>query len=300
MSFTLILYYLMAYLFPAFKASEHAKASHYLVVGHPISHSLSPVMHQTALEFHQLKASYYAVDIRPDQVSGFAAWCNRDTFSGCNITLPYKKEFMSLVDHVDPVASKMGVINTIVKQEQKLVGYNTDAYGFLHPLQPYIDRIEGERALIFGTGGASKAVSFALSEAGIEEQIFVSRKPNEKNVTNTTPYSRVVDYQQWQEFAGEASIFVNTTPLGMYPDIEKTFLNENDSYLLQDKICYDLVYNPLQTKFLKQAEEAGAYCINGLNMLIHQGSKSFELWTGKKFPVEKVNLALQDFFNKTS
>lgn len=290
----------MAYLFQNFKLSEHAKAAHYLVVGHPISHSLSPVMHRTALEFHQLDSNYFAVDVPADQISEFAAWCNQDTFRGCNITLPYKKEFLHLVDHVDPVASQMGVINTIVKQEQKLVGYNTDAYGFLHPLQRYMDQIEGGRAIIFGTGGASKAVSFALKDAGIEELIFVSRTPAQRELPDSSIYTQVVDYQQWQEYAGEASIFVNTTPLGMYPDIEKTFLSQKDSYLLQDKICYDLVYNPLQTQFLKLAEEAGACCINGLQMLIHQGSKSFELWTGNKFPVEKVNLALQEFFNTPS
>lgn len=291
----------MAFLFQDFKTSEHADDPHYLVVGHPVNHSLSPVMHRIAIEHHHLQADYFAVDVRPDQISEFASWCNRDSFLGCNITLPHKQEFMNLVDEVDPVAQQMGVINTIVKEPGNLIGYNTDAFGFQQPLEIYKERIEGGRAVIFGTGGASRAVAFALSRMGIGEIIFVSRNPDRtKQPEDLQVFTEFIDYSQWQDYADEASLFVNTTPVGMSPGIKETFLKDQERVLLEGKICYDLVYNPLQTEFLRQAEIAGAVCLSGLDMLIYQGSKSFKLWTGSEFPIEKIRQALQNYFRETS
>ncbi|MEX0646593.1 MAG: shikimate dehydrogenase [Balneolaceae bacterium] len=291
----------MAFLFQDFKTSRHADTPHYLVVGHPVHHSLSPVMHRIAIEHHKLQTDYFAVDVRPDQISEFASWCNKEAFLGCNITIPHKQEFMNLVDQVDPVAQQMGVINTIVKEPGRLTGYNTDAYGFRRPLEMYGERIEGGRVVIFGTGGASRAVAFALTRMGIEEIIFVSRNPHKnKQPENTQVFTEFVDYNQWQEYAAETILFVNTTPVGMSPGIKETFLRDGENVLLKEKICYDLVYNPLQTEFLRQAEMAGAICLSGLDMLIYQGSKSFNLWTGKDFPVEKIRQALQNYFSEAS
>lgn len=288
-----------AYLFQDFKSSEYANSPHYLVTGHPISHSLSPLMHRIALQHHQINADYFAVDLPADQISEFAAWCNRDVFLGCNITIPYKREFMDLVDHIDPVAEEMGVINTIVKDKFTLTGFNTDAYGFQNPLKPYENRIEQGRAIIFGTGGSSRAVAFALSQMGIGELIFVSRNPEKpRGGDDLQVHTEFVNYNQWQGYAREASLFVNTTPVGMAPGIKETFLREDESHLFEGKICYDLIYNPLKTEFLRQAELAGAICLSGLDMLIHQGNKSFELWTGKSFPVQKVKQALKNHFKE--
>lgn len=275
--------------FKDFKTSAIAKHPLYAVIGHPISHSLSPIMHQTALDHFGIDAEYIALDLPHSQLREFIPWCNHDNFLGCNITIPHKEAFNRIVDEIDPFAQSVGVVNTLVKKKYKLIGYNTDVFGFLEPLSPYIDDLEHSRAIIFGTGGASKAVKVALESEGYEELIFISRRPNQKKITSDRSDIKVLDYNQWQAFADEADLFVNTTPVGMYPNTDDTFLRNGEAELFTGKICYDLIYNPLQTTFLKQASQYAAATINGLDMLIHQGSKSFELWTGHTFPVDKIH-----------
>lgn len=280
--------------FRDFKNSAITEKRMYAVVGHPISHSLSPVMHQTALDYYKIDAEYVAIDLPQSQLREFIPWCNHDNFLGCNITIPHKEAFNEIVDEIDPFAREVGVINTLVKRDYKLIGYNTDVYGFLKPLEPYIDDIEYSRAIIFGTGGASKAVKIALESEDFEELVFVSRRPNQRKIESDISEIKVLDYNQWQSFAEEADLFINTTPVGMYPNSEKTFLRKGEAELFEEKICYDLIYNPLETTFLRQASEFGAITINGLDMLIHQGSKSLELWTGHTFPVEKIRNKLMN------
>jgi shikimate dehydrogenase len=274
--------------FKDFKTSAITQHPLYAVVGHPVSHSLSPVMHQQALDHYGIDAKYIALDLPQTKLREFIPWCNHDNFLGCNITIPHKAAFNKIVDEIDPFAQRVGVVNTLVKKDYKLIGYNTDVYGFLEPLKPYLDDIEYSRAIIFGTGGASKAVKIGLESEGIEELIFVSRRPNQKNIESEYSDIKVLDYNQWQSFADEADLFVNTTPVGMYPKLDKTFLRGGEAELLEGRICYDLIYNPMETSFLKQAREHGATTINGLDMLIHQGSKSFELWTGNTFPIDEI------------
>ena len=286
----------MAFTFQDFKLSDLALKPHYLVIGHPISHSLSPLMHQTALDYHGIDASYLAVDLQPNELSEFIAWCNRDDFLGCNITIPYKNTFLDIVDWIDSVSEKMLTINTIVKDNHTLKGYNTDVFGFMQGIEPYLKNLDLSRAIIFGTGGAARAVKTALFDAGFEVLIFVSRNVSGKESLFDEDNIKIVNYEQWYAFADEASLIVNSTPVGMHPKTDEMPISEQDSYLLKDKFCYDLIYNPLETKFLKQAKKMGAVTINGLDMLIYQGSKSFELWTGKPFPIKPIKKKLNEYF----
>lgn len=282
----------MVYSFKDFKTSVIKKKPLYAVVGHPISHSLSPIMHQTALDHYGIDAEYIALDLPQTKLHEFVSWCNHYNFLGCNITIPYKETFNEIVDEIDSFAKDVGVVNTLVKKDYRLIGYNTDVFGFLEPLKPYLDNLERTRAIIFGTGGASKAVKTALDSEDFEELIFVSRRPNQRIIESRYSEIKVVDYNQWQTYADEAELFINTTPVGMYPNSSETFLRGEEAELFENKICYDLVYNPLETTFLEQAKYYGAQTINGLDMLIHQGSKSFELWTGHTFPVDNIRSML--------
>ncbi len=278
--------------FNEFKKSEYSRNPHFLVIGNPIGHSLSPLMHQAALDFHDINAQYHAVDLAQADITDFIGWLNRDEFLGCNITIPYKNQFIKVVDHIDSYSSEAGVINTIAKSDHKLIGHNTDIHGFTSPLLQYIDQIEGGRVIVFGTGGAAKAVKIGLEDLGVEEIIFVSRTPEKSNLNSDHIWVETVSYDQWQSYADETSMFVNTTPLGMSPNIGRSPISEFDGKLLGKKICYDLIYNPIQTKFLKQADEFGAITINGLDMLIMQGNRSFEIWTGKTFPLDRIKKLL--------
>lgn len=282
----------MIFSFREFKNSKKAKSPHFFVVGNPIEHSLSPVMHQAALDFHGINAEYHAINLAQAEISDFISWLNRDEFLGCNITIPYKNQFIEVVDHIDDYAREAGVINTIAKSEHKLIGHNTDIHGFTAPLTQYADRIEGGRVIVFGTGGAAKAVKIGLEDLGVEEIVFVSRSPEKSIVNSDHVWVETVSYDQWQSYADEACMFVNTTPLGMSPNIDRSPISDLDSELLESKICYDLIYNPIQSKFLQQADKFGATTINGLDMLIMQGNRSFEIWTGKTFPINDIKKLL--------
>lgn len=290
----------MAIKFREFLDSAVSSEPHYMVIGHPITHSLSPLMHQCALDFHRIEAKYYAIDLPLDEISSFIAWCNSDSFLGANITIPYKELLIEAVDKTDPISAHLGVINTICKEKGVLKGYNTDLYGFLKPLEEYRDELEGGSAIVFGSGGASKAVIAGLIESGIDQITIVSRNPAKRKYSdsNIGTLIRCVNYSNWHAFAEEAVVIVNTTPLGMAPKIDGSPVDGNEGHLLKEKICYDLVYNPLKTNFLKIAEANGGESVNGLDMLIWQGSRSFELWTGKTFPYHKVKEVLSEYFER--
>lgn len=289
----------MFFTFGEFKRSVYAKSPHYMVVGNPVKHSFSPTMHNWALNHYGIDARYYAIELQQGDLPGFMSWMNRDEFLGCNITIPYKEQLFSAVDEHGTIASSLRTINTISKSDDRslLTGHNTDVYGFIKPLDPFLDRIDGARAIIFGTGGASKAVQFALIDAGIEELIYVSRFPSKVSLPEAEVYTKVIDYGQWPDFADEVELFINTTPVGMGKLQYKSIIDKSYYSLLDNKICYDLIYNPQETLFLSEAKSHGADCINGLDMLIYQGQKSFEIWTGYQFPEEPVRENLQSLIS---
>jgi shikimate dehydrogenase len=287
-------YVSMAQTFSDFVKSINSKKPHYFVIGHPISHSLSPLMHNTALQYHGIDASYYAIDVQPNELTSFIAWCNQDTFLGCNITLPFKQQLFHLVDRRSETADAIGAINTVSKKNGELIGDNTDVYGFLKPLESLSDVIEETEAVVFGTGGASMAVVYGLQSLGVHKIYLVTRDPASKRAQES--FIEYIGYSQWPSVLENVSIVINTTPLGMDPNRDKSPVRDSESTLLEGKICYDLVYNPQETAFLKQAKDTAEISIPGLDMLIHQGSRAFEIWTGKKFPVKKVKTVLMNHF----
>lgn len=278
--------------FSEFIDSEKSQLSHYLLIGNPVMHSLSPLMHNTALKHNKLGGEYISVSAASRDVNMVLAHCTSDSFLGANITIPHKELFFDAVDELTEVAQEIGAINTIIKEDQKLIGHNTDAYGFMKPIEEYSEDLEGERVIIFGSGGATKAIIYALRNSGVSELVLVSRRP--EMYSNEDDDIIRCSYDNWFAYADEAAMIVNATPLGMSPNTESSPIPDQDIEILNDKICYDIVYNPRQTKFLKQARQAGGIPIGGLDMLIHQGAKSFSLWTGFEFPVEKIRSKLDE------
>lgn len=280
----------------SFLKSKKAQNPHYVLFGNPVEHSLSPQMHNTALEFYNIDARYYAIELQSNELTQLASYFNDDSFLGANITIPYKQLIADYVDEVDPTAQSIGAINTIVKNGFQLKGFNTDVGGFLDPLQPYLGTMGKGRAIIFGTGGASRALVAALGEIGMQEIYLVSRSPSRHESFPDHERVSVISYDAWPSYASETSLIVNATPLGMYPKVDDSPVREQEKHLLSGSICYDIVYNPMETKFLRLAEEAGATTVGGLEMLIQQGSRSFEHWTGRPFPIEKIRNLLHDQF----
>ena len=272
--------------FSQFKVSPKSNSPHYLLIGNPVSHSVSPLMHNTALKHYEIEAKYHAVAVSMSDIPSLLAHFNNDNFLGANITIPHKENFFDAVDELTVEAKDIGAINTIIKRDGKLIGHNTDAYGFK-------EELEFGRAVVFGSGGATKAIIYALNDLGFEEVVMVSRKPQMHNqITNATMCS----YDAWTEYADECSLIINATPLGMIPNTESSPIQPHEVEYLEGKLCYDIVYNPRETTFLKQAKLSGGIPIDGLDMLIHQGAKSFQLWTGQEFPVGLVKMKLDDIF----
>ena len=264
-----------------------------LVIGNPISHSLSPLMHNTAAKELGISLKYERLLLEDHDFIKIHRLLNHSSFVGANITIPYKQQMAQYVDYIDDLASSVGAINTISNVNNSLTAYNTDVFGFLAPLLTYADELEGASAVVFGTGGASKAVFYALKELGLSEVILVSRSP--RIIQNIDSSMNVVyaSYANWTAYlTDECHLIVNTTPLGMGDFSNDSPILEFDQHLLEERICYDLVYGKQKTPFIVQAIENGGLPIDGLEMLIHQGSKAFELWTGKAFPIQTVRNAL--------
>ncbi len=281
--------------FKDFLESPKSKQPHYLLIGNPIGHSISPIMHNAALQHHNLPGEYIAVSVSGSEISSLIAHCNKPAFLGANITIPHKETLFDVVDALSEEAIEIGAINTLVKSENKLVGHNTDAFGFLAPIEEFEEDLEGERAVIFGTGGATKAIVYALKSWNVAEIVLVSRRPDNYTDSDDDKIIRC-NYDNWTAYAEEASIIVNATPLGMYPNVDASPVRDNETDILKGKICYDIVYNPRETKFLQQAQKVDGVPIGGLDMLIYQGAKSFKLWTGYDFPVGLVRMRLEDVF----
>ena len=206
-----------------------------------------------------------------ETIEQFSNVLKTQNLKGLNVTNPYKESIIPFLDELSIEAKEIGAVNCINIVNGKTIGYNTDAYGFGQSIKPFLDTTHG-RALILGTGGASKAVAYALKKIGVE--VFFTTSSNKKN-TNTFFYDEINEGMM-----SAFKLIINTTPLGLYPNI-----NEAPAlpyHLFTDKhLAYDLIYNPEQTLFLKQAKEKGAVTINGLSMLHLQAQKSWEIWNGK-------------------
>ena len=241
------------------------------LIGYPLSHSFSPGYF--AQKFSELgieDSEYLAYPI--DNIGKV-----KDIFSsrvdGLNVTIPYKEQVLPFLDELSDEAYNIGAVNTIKKVGDRWIGYNTDVYGFKQSLLKQLDGETVKKALILGSGGASKAVKFVLSNLGIEYKI-VSRKPQEdrKSVSRIISYSDVTS-----DVLSEHKLIVNTTPLGMYPKIDKCPDLPYEG-LGEKHFLYDLVYNPEKTLFLTKGEQAGCSIKNGFDMLILQAEKSWQIW----------------------
>lgn len=257
------------------------------VIGHPIEHSMSPVMHNAALNDLSLDYVYLAFDIPPNDLKKAILGFKKRNIIGINVTIPHKEAIIPYLDELDPLSKQIGAVNTIKNEGGVLLGRNTDALGAKKALMDAGFKIEGKKALILGAGGAARAISFALSEK--IDEIFISNRTEERaiklakelhNKTKIKATGKDMSEKTLRSLTYSVDILINTTPIGMYPKIDispisKDLLNEN-------LFIFDIIYNPLQTRLLKDAKETGSKILNGLDMFINQGALAFEWWTGKK------------------
>jgi len=257
------------------------------VIGHPIEHSMSPIMHNAALKDLSLDYVYIAFNIPPNDLKKAVLGFKMFNIKGINVTIPFKENIIPYLDEIDPLAEKIGAVNTIKNEGKILIGKNTDASGAKKALLDAGCEITGKKALILGAGGAAKAVSFAISEE--LDAVYIANRTEKraiklaKDLTNKTTIKAVgknMSNNTLKNLVNDVDILINTTPLGMYPDIEKSPISEE--MLHNNLFVFDIVYNPLETRLLREARKIGCKTLGGLDMFVNQGALAFEWWTGKK------------------
>lgn len=257
------------------------------LIGYPLGHSLSPKIHAAALSACGLQGRYSLFPIPPEDKQGLKDMLTRvrsGEITGLNVTIPHKQNVIELMDELTPTAQAVGAVNTIYVRENKLIGDNTDAPGFLSDLKRVMSKskIENRKsAIVLGAGGSSRAVVYALLNDGWNVTLAARRIEQAQQLANTfSSYTlQVADFSSF--IIHHSSLLVNTTPLGMTPNIEDSPLPEN-IVLSTKTVIYDLIYNPRETKLVKDARAQGLSATTGLGMLIEQAALAFEKWTGAK------------------
>ena len=251
------------------------------VIGHPIGHSKSPVIHKYWIDKHGLDGTYEALDIPCETLKNGIQNLVDEGYAGFNVTLPHKTAIMEYCDEIDDIATAIGAVNTVTIKDGKLHGTNTDAFGFLENIKQNARNFDFKagKAVIIGAGGAAKAVLHALLEEGVQNIVITNRTPEKANaLLAQNPYGiKVIPWDERGTAVVKANLVVNTTSLGMsgQPPLEIDLGGIND-----DALVTDIVYTPLETDFLKQAKDAGLQTVTGIGMLLHQARPGFELWHG--------------------
>lgn len=254
----------------------------FAVIGDPISHSMSPAMHNDLFQAYGIDAHYQPFRVKKegleDAIKGFRAI----GISGFNITVPHKEAVIPLLDELDPMAKAIGAVNTVVNVNGKLKGFNTDGSGYVKGLLNAISTLEDKKVLIAGAGGAARAIYFAIAKEGPRVLNICNRTVSKAEfIAEDCPYpvrSQVLDIQEAEKDLGSYDLIIQTTPIGMLPDIHRSPLSLHT--LKSESFVSDIIYNPLETHFLREAGNKGAGIQNGLDMFVYQGALAFEIWTG--------------------
>ena len=238
---------------------------HYGLIGKSLAHSFSKGFFTSFFEKNDTLAEYHNIEV-PDESMLQEVLCNK-LHAGFNVTIPYKEAIIPYLDELSDEAKAIGAVNTVQVSDGKSVGHNTDAHGFHQSIKPFLRNIH-ERAIVFGDGGAAKAVKYVLNNLGIDVISVVRTKKLEDQFT----YDEVNEYMM-----SACKLVINTTPVGTYPDVDNVLPIPLDQFG-EDHLVVDLIYNPARTVLLRKAEESGAMVVNGEAMLHAQALKSWEIW----------------------
>lgn len=273
------------------------------VIGNPVEHSLSPAIHNAAFQKLELNFVYLAwrVEHIADAIRGLRALGN---FRGASVTIPHKVAAVPLLDEVEPTARHIGAINTIVFDGGKMSGYNTDATGALRALREGGARLSGQRVVMLGSGGAARAIAFALATEGAVERLdLLGIDDNERKAlagdlaskTAMAVHDTQLNEDSLKKVLPASSVLIHCTPIGMSPKVQDSCVPS--SLLHPGLTVMDIVYNPRETRLLKEAAAAGCKTIPGLEMFLHQAAAQFELWTNRPAPTAVMRAVLESRFS---
>ncbi len=274
------------------------------LLGNPVSHSLSPLIHNAAFKALGIAAEYQAVDVRRTELPEAIERLRVGRVLGANVTIPHKETAVELVDDLTSDAAATHAVNTILVSEPgRLIGANTDVEGFSQPLKAYVDALRGGSAVILGAGGAARAAAFALlGGMGPRRLTVVARRRDQAakliEDLGSEDINNVLDRASFDDAAPAvraSQLIVNATPVGMAPK-EDTSPWPTISDFHEGQVVYDLIYAPTTTRLMRDAESCGAHTIGGMPMLLAQAAASFKLWTGREMPLGAVRKALLGTF----
>jgi shikimate dehydrogenase len=268
------------------------------VIGWPIHHSKSPLLHNYWLEKYQINAVYIPIPVHPNDIEEAIKTLKKIGFLGINVTIPHKEKLLNIVNIIDLNAKKIGAVNTIVFEEDgKILGKNSDGDGFYQNLIHHVPTYQPSttKIVIYGAGGAARAIIITLIDRGCKNITIVCRDKNkaQKIIEDFEEPLSWISWDNRSEVLENCTLLINTTQLGM---INEMSLEINLEMLPQNAIVYDIIYNPLETPLLKEAKKRNLIAINGLGMLIHQGRIGFESWfnINPEVTPELVNLMEQE------
>lgn len=257
----------------------------YGLIGHPVGHSMSPLMHNDAFQQLGINGYYHAFDVSEESLKEAVTGFRVLGIQGFNVTIPHKVKIMEYLDEIDEEAKMAGAVNTVVNISGRFIGYNTDGRGYLKSLLKLIRfPLQQCNVLIIGAGGAARGVLAAMVNDGVTEITIANRTTSKAetlrdHISNNGCKIKIMSLMEAEQKAGDYDIIINTTSIGMIPNIEDVPMELTN--VKQRAIISDLIYNPIKTKWLSQAEEKGLIIHNGIGMFVEQGALAFQKWTGQ-------------------
>ena len=256
------------------------------LLGSPVAHSISPLMHNEAFQLLDLDYTYLCFEVNEETLPAAVDGLKACGIRGFNLTMPNKNKIVELLDELSPAARLIGAVNTVVNDDGHLTGYNTDGVGYMQAVKD--------------AGGAATAICAQAALDGVEKIHIFARETSRfwdrtqklaENINSTLPCKAVLhenkDTAALAQAISESALLLNATSVGMAPNTEGTIIEDTSLYH-PDLIVSDVIYNPRETRFLKEAREAGCRTFNGMYMLLYQGAEAFRLWTGKEMPVKEI------------
>ncbi len=257
-----------------------AKTKWFGVIGNPIEHSLSPLIHNSGFKKLNINSAYLAFKV--EDVKNAIDAIKEFGISGYSVTIPHKVSIMEYLDEIDPLAKKVGAVNTVLVKNGKLIGYNTDVAGAINPLKK-ITFLKGKNVFVVGAGGAARAIVLGLVNEKAKVTIFNRDFSHAQKLAKEFSVS-AKELNELNSLSNDCDIIINATPVGMFPNVKESPVDE--SFFKKGMIVFDIVYNPLETKLIKNAKKKGCKVIPGVEMFLNQAYTQFEMFTNKKAPVE--------------
>ena len=273
------------------------------LIGQPIKHSLSPLIHQQFLLQVNMVGSYQLYEINKEELPSIFEVLKKNQVNGFNVTVPYKQEIVHYLDALDPYAEQIGAVNTVVNQNGKWIGYNTDGIGFVTAIKAQFPQLftGDKRVLVLGAGGATRGIYYALCQEQFQRVDIANRTLEKAQGLLALNHQHIVkssaiSFKEAEEQLGYYDLIVQTTSVGMKPKTKEQIISLQ--HLKPNAVVSDIVYQPLYTQFLTEAKQKGAYLHQGHTMLLYQAKLAFQLWTGQDVSAEKVLPKLEEILKK--